>query len=214
MRGKFLFAWVGWSNRQWVLFLLVLSGFILLTLVALATGVADSRLSNWLLLLSGIVVLLYTVETQGLRMEMVRQNEMTIQPVVTAKIAFREGRGDESYFIALRNIGRGPALQVQVKDIRYLETPDAKYRMKCKMIDFIEPGEEKPLEFTFVCETEEKTITKTTQFALFLDPNTASKSYDFEIDYKDIGLQRHVSVVRMGKGGNVLLGIGKVVREI
>jgi Ca2+/H+ antiporter len=120
-RGKFLFAWVGWSNRQWVLFLLVLFVFVVTMLVALAMGVPDPHLNNWLLLLSGIVVLLYTVETQGLRMEMVRQNEIAIQPVVIALIEERSGgtvsETRSRQQLVLRNVGRGTALFIKVQDV-------------------------------------------------------------------------------------------------
>lgn len=59
------------------------------------------------------VVLIYTVETQGLRIEMIRQNEIAVQPVIVA--AAKKGESENIEFL-LKNIGRGPALFVKVDD--------------------------------------------------------------------------------------------------
>ena len=68
---------VGWSNRQAIIFLPFLYLFIVLPFF-----LEGNALNNALLWLTGIVILLYTAETYGLRLEMVRQNEMSVQPLI------------------------------------------------------------------------------------------------------------------------------------
>jgi hypothetical protein len=135
---KKLSAVLGWSTRQWVLFGLVLSVFIAITLLALATGISDSSLNNWLLLLSGVVVLLYTVETQGLRLEMVRQNEIAIQPVVIALIEERSGETvSENRFraqVVLRNVGRGTALFIKLQDVTLTDPAGDRVRFVARFV--------------------------------------------------------------------------------
>jgi len=58
---------------------------------------------------TGIAVLWYTVETQGMRREMVRQNDLAVAPLLVFTIV------DDQ--LLLRNIGRGPALSIKVADV-------------------------------------------------------------------------------------------------
>ena len=106
---------VGWSDRQAIVFL-----FFLWLFVVLPVFVETRALNNTLLWLTGIIILLYTVETHGLRVEMVRQNEMAVQPLVTVGIERRKVEGSQEFkdMLVFRNIGRGPALFVTPADIQ------------------------------------------------------------------------------------------------
>jgi hypothetical protein len=206
MLGKFLFV-LGWSKRQWVLFLLVLSVFIVLMLVAQVTGLADSRLNNWLLLLSGIVLLLYTVETQGLRLEMVRQNDLAIQPIVIATIEPNKGQRTElmgAECMELRNIGRGTALHIKVEDIEFEKLAIGGLVCRFEQIDYLEAGHGRAIQVEWHGEFQEGKSRPSNAISN-LNPRFARNTYDARILYEDINGQRHESVVRMGKGGIRLL---------
>jgi hypothetical protein len=197
-------AKLGWSNRQAIVFLFFLYLFLSMAFLLNATA-----LTNALLWLTGIVLLLYAVETHGLRLEMLRQNEMAIQPVVIAEVQERGAQNTTNAFarvVILRNIGRGPAIQVTLRVVSHSKAPNA----QGVTIDLIEPGKEELVDFTFVPQVDDRSISEPTDFVLLIDPKTARQSYEVEISYKDIGMQEYVSVLRMGKGGNMLLGHGKV----
>src|SRR5207253_10533217 len=91
---------VGWSNRQAIISLPFLYVFIVLPFF-----LEGNALNNALLWLTGIVILLYAAETHGLRLEMVRQNEMSVQPlIIVTRIVSRENGGDR--VVLTNKIGR------------------------------------------------------------------------------------------------------------
>ena len=133
-----LLNWPKWSSRQWALFMPLVAAFLVLPLYFRSpTGIT---LSDCLLWLTGIVLLIYTVETQGLRIEMIRQNEIAVQPVIVA--AAKKG-GSENIEFLLKNIGRGPALFVKVDEaLLTRELGENWFVTSVNAIDYIEPGSE------------------------------------------------------------------------
>lgn len=66
---------------------------------------------------TGLVVLHYTYETYRMREELVRQNQLAVQPLVLATVKRVNVAHDRADLrVVLRNIGRGPALFVCVDD--------------------------------------------------------------------------------------------------
>jgi hypothetical protein len=80
---------IGWSKRQWILVLIVTSLFLVTIIIAFAARKTPT-LNDWLVLLTGVVVLIYTVETQALRVEVVRQNDISVQLLVIIGIHFKK----------------------------------------------------------------------------------------------------------------------------
>src|SRR5712691_6619831 len=98
-----------WTTKQWLYLAIWLPIYVIVP--GLVCYLDSKNLSNVIYWLTGLIVLMYTVETLGMRLEMVRQNELAIQPLVIAVIW---GHPDESRQLMLRNIGRGPALSIRV----------------------------------------------------------------------------------------------------
>ena len=105
--------------KVWIKF--CIAAVIFLAFALLAYGIGFD-VNNALILATGLVLLFYTLETQAIRLEMVRQNEISIQPVLIAGI---EIQADNRNRIVLRNIGRGPALFIQPMDIKMSPELDA-----------------------------------------------------------------------------------------
>jgi len=146
----------------------------------------------------------------GMRLEMVRQNEIAIQPLVIATIEEREVQrrtiGTENVLV-LRNIGRGAALFVEIKDVEFAELEGQRYVMKFDTIDYIEPGGDRRAQPNIFRGHEQ---TASAAYVSHLDPRYAIQSLTLNIVYEDINGQRRESAVKMGKGGIRLLRHGKV----
>ena len=210
---KLPLIFLGWSKPQKVMFCL----FFLLAFVGvpLAAYKLDIDMNNTLLWLTGLVLLAYTIETQGLRFEMVHQNEISIQPLLITGIASRSEQRTAFTIterLTVRNIGRGPALHVQIEDVPFLAMPNANYTIKFNVIDCIEAGKEADVDFTFACDTEEKSLTESApDFLSLLKPELATRTFELKIIYEDVGGQKRDSLVRMGMDGIKLLRHGKLV---
>lgn len=200
-------TWLKWPKIIWgVLILLVLG------LSRAPEYVLGFNVSNMLVGMTALILLAYTLETQEMRRQMVLQNEIAIQPLVIADIGYQpvEGR-DVPYALQLilRNIGRGPALFVQPRDIEKGEEEGVRYVARFAKVDYIEADGERVTAVTLhaVKEGEER---PKVDFVDHLDPRYANHTYDVTIAYEDINGQRRESVVRMGRGGIRLLGHKKV----
>ena len=115
MKNDF-FIGFGWSKRQWWEFCFIaLVFFVIVPILFRWMGFSGGNTVLWS---TGLVVLAYTIETQGKRLEMLRQTEIDIQPLLIARVERKQWRGGEyKNLVILQNIGRGPALFVQPKDI-------------------------------------------------------------------------------------------------
>lgn len=192
-----------WSP-SWNTFALVGSAvFIGVPLLGTLLGYKPSTAILWA---TGLVVLAYTIEAYRMRLELVRQNEIAIQPLVIAVI----GGPDGSRQFMLRNIGRGPALSIRVEDVTLPDVAgdNVPFIMKVQTMDYLEPQTERaPI-------TELTSASSATPEAYFeavpsLDPGTAVDSCRLTIEYDNIGGQLRCSLMQMGKGGIRLLGHGK-----
>ena len=66
--------WRVWSKRQWVRF--AVSGIVAFIIVPAVAKLLGFDVVVGIALGTGLVVLAYTVETQGMRLELVRSNTM------------------------------------------------------------------------------------------------------------------------------------------
>lgn len=202
-------------------------GLLALPFLLFVLGVAALKLAfRWSVsdatyFATGVAIVAYTVVTWKMRLEMVRQNEIAIQPLVIAGIEKRStktGSPPLERQVVLRNIGRGPALYVQVEDIKIGEIEDIKIGevewsqrliAKFNVVDYVEEKKDAVADVTFyfsasgACEELRKTRW---DFVSNLDPKYASKSYQLIASYEDVSGQRYRSTTLMGKGGIRLLG--------
>jgi len=200
---------IAWSNRQWLFFWIVLSLFVLVPIVVMVFGWRLASLNDLLIWLTGFVVLLYTVETQGLRLEMVRQNEIMVQPIVI--IGIHRKPFDNRLF--LKNIGRGSALFVRIENVPLGEVAGDLRDMRDRLVasvatfsqfNYLEAGQE--TSFQGLCATDARAGFLNLDFLPSLDPDTAIQNYELIIRYQNIDGRGHQTKMRIGKDGILLLG--------
>ncbi|OFW14562.1 MAG: hypothetical protein A3H27_15910 [Acidobacteria bacterium RIFCSPLOWO2_02_FULL_59_13] len=199
---------VDWSCRQWCLFLCVLAAFVLAPLVFEAKNVNDA-----LLWLTGVVVLFYTIETHGLRLEMVRQNEMAVQPLLIATVEHRTVQRiapTSTNSVVLKNIGRGPALYVRVAEIDMGPAGSGRFIAKFDPVDYIEPTGEIFPNANWYGDFGSGDVSRPMDFTSNLDPRFANETYEVRISYEDISGTQYQSKMQMGKAGIRLLEHGKI----
>lgn len=199
----------GWSKALWIRFGVVTIAFLALPVLAYWNGYS---VNNSLILATGMVLLFYTIETQGMRLEMVRQNEIAIQPLLIAGTERREGR----MRVILRNIGRGTALFVQPKDVVLPEERGAWTVARFRRVDYISPEQDAVIMSDMTHYGPGGDVLEGPQegpwadaFAYHLDPENSPRPYEVTIHYEDINGQRRHSVMQMGRGGIRLLRHGK-----
>jgi hypothetical protein len=193
-----------WTTKQWLYLSIWLPIYVIVP--GLVYYFDSKNLANIIYWLTGLIVLMYTVETLGIRLEMVRQNELAIQPLVIAVL----GGGEGSRQLILRNIGRGPALSIRVEDVPSTDVAgdNVPFIMKVQTMDYLEPQTERaPI-------TELVSLSSATPAAYLdavpsFDPVTAVDSCRLTIQYNDIGDQLQCSLMQMGKDGIRLLAYGK-----
>ncbi len=158
---------------------------------------------------TGVVVLLYTYETYQMRRQMVRQNELAVQPLLLATIERRPvGHDTSDWRVVLRNIGRGPAIHIRGADVEIpKDNPDMVGSFET--VDCLEPGKDTVMEVLdrWKDSTQKRVLTS---FIAELHPQFGQHTYDVQITYDDVEGQRWASIVRMGKGGIKLLANRKV----
>ena len=130
---------IGWSKTLWIRFGIVAAAVVFVPLslkylfgLALLIGITG---------VTALIVLAYTIETQALRLEVVRQNEIAIQPLLVAGVVRRDGRPR----MVLRNVGKGTALFVRPKDVVFPGVPgggDNIVRATFEGVDYIGPDGE------------------------------------------------------------------------
>ncbi len=198
---------LGWSNRQAILCLAFLYLFIVLPFFLEA-----GPLNNALLWLTGVMLLLYMVETHGFRLETLRQSQAAIEPLVIATLEERP-QGDReielSRSIVLRNLGRGPALCVLIYDIEIEKMINGHLTASFEPIDYIEPGHEKIAPVKWRDDSKRGDPNESRDSAPNLDLRQTNKTYNLTIVYEDIDEKPYESVVQLGKGGVRLLRHGK-----
>ncbi|MEW6455833.1 MAG: hypothetical protein AB1410_03845 [Acidobacteriota bacterium] len=157
-------------------------------------------LTSVALILTLFVVLWYAWETRRLRIETIKQTELSLRPFVI--ILFIEHKNK---FI-LKNIGNGPALKVKIDDIPLIKENKLYIKYIFHEIDVILAKEESEIK----CEI--KTNDSTLNISLFSHffPHTAVKSYNFLIRYTNINNELYQTKGKFGKGGIVIEGIKKL----
>lgn len=198
----------------WTRFGVAFSSALFLIIPALA-WIWGWNLNNAIVWATGVVLLAYTIETQGMRLEIVRQNDIAIRPLLLSSIESRpvEGRNPVEYerVLILQNIGRGPALFIQVNDIKI--DIDVKGGISSVIrfdkLDCIQAGEKAALDPYLHAERRGGGSIRIMDAVSNLDPLFAGRSYNVTISYEDINGQKYESKVLMGRGGVRLLNHGK-----
>ncbi len=206
--------WSIWSKAEWKTFAILTGVLFVIAPVLAGLGLPWADCLRWfsetsagagVLWATGIVILLYTIETQRMRREMVRQNEITIQPVLMVRLEERE----VPPYVILHNIGRGPAMHVQISEVVLGEEAERRVSIQFPRVDYILAGVEQNVWPDHFREGP-RGVERYNDALAFLNPRTATARYDLTLSYEDVGGQRHQSVVWMGQGGVRLVRHGKV----
>jgi hypothetical protein len=197
--------WATWTREQWLYFgafgtLLILWPGI----VYLRSGPNLSSVIYWL---TAMVVLAYTVETYGMRREMVSQNELAreqaeaaITPLLVARIEAQNVTNE----LMIRNIGHGPAFWVEVDEFTLSIARKGAARIAVTPIDVVEPGKAERAVFTLV-PLDAAPSPGPSDVPYSLQSSVATGDYEIVIKYENLRGRRLRSVVRMGKSGTRLL---------
>jgi hypothetical protein len=186
------FRWATWTKRRWYFV-----GFVAALIVWPAVVyVRGGNPANVIYLLTAVVVLAYTYETYCMRLEMIRQNDLVVKPLVLARIGLETvpGTSQIARQLILYNIGNGVALAVRVDDITFKEAPELTVRFLAE--DIIRKDDQA------ICAADG--LVGNQRFVSFvpaLDPLSANTTYEVVIQYKDINDGPHYTVMRMGKEG-------------
>lgn len=201
-----------WTRDQWWYFGIF---GVLLVLGPVIAYRAGGNVANAIYWLTALVVLAYTVETYGMRREMVRQNELAVQPVIIVLVELRQrsiaptlAYGPEVF---LRNIDRGPALFIRMPDVNLTDPiGEVQFVAHFETPDLLEVGKEAVVKATMTYITQVPGPNpRRLDFVASLNPETAAETYQVAAYYDDIGGQTYESVMQMGKGGITLLRHGK-----
>lgn len=205
--------WPGWSMHEWKqLAGAAVLAFVIVPAVAWFAGL---NIGNAILWATGIVLLAYTIETQAMRLEMVRQNEIAIEPVVIAIIEERSAATVPAptfrQELILQNIGRGPALFLRVQDLTLTDPAGDRVRFVARFapVSYLEPQHEVVVRVA-ECRAIDVDIPSTHLNPLpSLEQSTALEDYDVVIQYQDTNGGARETVMRMGKTGVSLVRHGK-----
>jgi len=200
--------WLGWDRPTWRAFAAGVALLFFTPLLALRLGGGAATGSLFAL---GVIVLFYTIEAHGVRRELLRQNEIAVQPLVIATVERRpeiSGESKYSHQVVLRNVGRGVALSIQPGDIVAHDERRIRCVVKFTPVDVLEPGKDAVTEAAMYRE-EGAEAARLGDFIAGLIPSRATETYDLVLSYEDIGAQEYQSTMRMGKGGIRLLGPGQ-----
>jgi hypothetical protein len=185
---------------------------IVFVVAPLVAWVAGWSVGNAVVFGTGVVVLLYTYETHQMRWQLVRQNEIAVQPLVLAGVEPRDlGFSRSDWRVILRNIGKGPALFIRAQDFCQIDLGNGESCLRLIPVDYIAPSGEAVLPVRLIVTENGKETIKAEDwnFVANLHPEFASETYEIVVQYEDIEGRKHWSKTQMGKGGIRLLDHGQ-----
>jgi len=161
------------------------------------------KLTSIALILTLFAVIWYAWETRRLRIETIRQTELSLRPFVI--VSYNE---QQRKFL-FKNIGKGPALKVKIDDIPIIKEDGELYiRYDFYEIDVVTPKEE--IEVNGEIKINEGTSGEFPVFMSHFFPDTAVKSYDFIINYTNINSEPYKTKGKFGKDRVVIKKTEKV----
>ena len=156
-------------------------GAVLLFLICVRDWLAGQTFA---VVLTGAVVIWYTIETQLLRKETQKQTDIQIRPFVIIELKNRE------FF--LKNLGHGPALNVQVRPVQISSEESIVIKFG-EMRPTINPGETVELK----AEGFHKGNPTGSFFTAHLNPEYANRNLSIFIDYQNIDLKSYTTRERV-----------------
>src|SRR6266478_5448528 len=191
-----------WTTRKWYTITAVLALFVLPISAYFWDDKLVAPVIYWL---TAAFLLAYTYETYGLRVQMIRQNEIAIQPLLILSIERSSvpepGSVSRSDVLTVRNIGRGTAIFVQIEEIEILvdDSPESLV-VKFDTVDYVEPGKSAVAAAGFFSRDGDS-LKRHFDFLPNLNPKYARERIEVVLRYEDVDGGARFSVVQMGKPG-------------
>jgi hypothetical protein len=104
------------------------------------------QLQTWATVAATVVLIWYTIETQRLRRAAEKRNEISGMPIVALRLSSGERRHGEPLSLelqSLRNIGNGPAFNIDVTTIQ-----KAPFEVRFEPVLLLEPKDSQGLQYT------------------------------------------------------------------
>lgn len=154
-------------------------------------------LTFFALFLTLLAIIWYAYETRKLRMETLKQTELSLKPFIILSYDERKRK-----FI-LKNIGKGVGLNVKIADIPIIKEDGELYiRYIFNRTDVLIPEEKK--EITGEIKINDGTSRDLPIFMSHFFPESAVKSYDFIVSYTNINNDPYKTKGKFGKHGIII----------
>jgi len=139
-----------------------------------------------------LVLIWYTIETQRLRRAAEKQNEISGMPIVALRLASGERRLGESLtleFESLRNIGNGPAFNIDVTPIQ-----EAPFEVRFDPIRLLEPKDSQRLVYTVLQDSLTSGFSKTSMWLeSVIETGQLGSEMAIRVSYSDASGKRYRS---------------------
>lgn len=165
-------------------------------------------LQTFLLALSFVAVVIYTIDTRRMQQAMVKQTNVSILPVFVAHMgALRIATGDRRYdVIELENIGNGVALNVVIDTVHIIWSKEAvegvwsNARIVFNPIMSVKPWEKTVPEHQSIYGPEDVVVDRKFDFMDKLS-SRADNDYELKVRFSDVLGNRYVQTIRVGVSG-------------
>ncbi len=154
-------------------------------------------LTFFALFLTLMAVIWYAWETRKLRMETIKQTELSLRPFIV--ITFDPNASMQRGY-KIENIGKGPALNVKIANIVIVKNLEYIFNS----IDLILPNEKHDIKGRI--KVYESSTENSFVFMSHFQPESADRSFDFIISYTNIFNDSYKTNGKWGKGGLAIEG--------
>jgi hypothetical protein len=153
---------------------------------------SKEMVSPCLIFLTLLAIVWYSLETRGLKVQMIRQNELTLRPrLIVYAVAGTRFR--------VKNIGNGAALDTWVEDYLLALPGEVCIRYSFKCQNLLESGEDRLLDIE--TDVGEYTSIARAHALSQLQPISAPRALDIKLHYKNVnGKEYSKDTARIGKG--------------
>ena len=178
-------------------------------------------------LVTGLVLVWYTLETWQVRLAMVRQTEfaqqqiqfaqqqaeVAVTPLLVTRIEVLPEPGTNVAFphLVVRNIGHGPGLFVQIEPLAFKHYIYGDHRAQFARVDLVEPGTaEQPSLFFEPLGAVQRVGYPSFIESIQSQGGHAQGDYEITLTYEDVQQRRFVTVMSMGQSGTKLMRYGRL----
>lgn len=173
---------------------LIITILLLITLWFTAYTYITYKIGDWIQIGIGLAIFWYSLETMLVRKSMVFQNELEQRPIVDIYLRNEKPRDNPKKTLAIRNIGRGAAYNIDIENI-YINNYKYKFYLDETNQILAPDGDEKPL--SIITETTKINGMVMHTINSFLNEIEYSNYVFFLIKYSNIQGEQFYSVFKL-----------------